>query len=108
MNYRSVVLFGRAEAVESLEERRRVLDALTEKLLVGRSAQVRPPTEAELAKTHIVALPLSEASAKIRRGPPIDDDADLALPYWAGEIPLRLIRLPCVTAPDCTFDPPIF
>ena len=59
-------------------------------MLRGRSAACRPPTEAELRATNVVWLPLEEASAKIRRGPPIDDEADYALPHWAGVIPLRV------------------
>lgn len=107
MNYRSVVLFGRAVPVCESRDKRRVLDALLEKLLVGRSAEARPATEGELAATSVLAVPIEEASAKIRRGPPIDDEADLAGPFWAGEIPIELVRRPAVTAPDCTLPAPV-
>jgi uncharacterized protein len=91
MNYRSVVVFGRAEVVEDEATKRVALEALTEKLTPGRWAQVRPPSRGELAGTLVLAIPLTEASAKVRTGPPVDDEADYALPVWAGEIPLTLV-----------------
>jgi nitroimidazol reductase NimA-like FMN-containing flavoprotein (pyridoxamine 5'-phosphate oxidase superfamily) len=90
MNYRSVVLFGRASAVEDPVEKGAALHALTEHLIPGRWADVRVPTERELRQTHVVWLPIEEASAKVRIGPPIDDEADYELPVWAGVVPLRL------------------
>src|SRR5271168_4601148 len=90
MNYRSVVVLGRAVAVTDIAEKRRVLAALLEHVLTGRSGQAREPNDKELAATLVLALPLTEASAKIRRGPPLDDEADYALNYWAGELPLHL------------------
>jgi hypothetical protein len=88
INYRSVVLFGRARAVESEEEKNAALEAFTEHVCRGRWAEVRWPTPQELAATTVVALPLAEASAKVRTGPPIDDEEDYALPVWAGVLPL--------------------
>jgi len=89
INYRSVVIFGRARVVESDEEKTRALRAFTEHVMPGRWADVRRPTPQELAATLVLALPLSEASAKIRTGPPIDDEEDYQLPVWAGVLPLR-------------------
>ncbi len=87
-NYRSVVLFGTTEAIEDLDERRHVLDAFTDKLVPGRRPHLRPMTEKEVRATAVVRIPIGEGSAKIRSGPPIDEDADYALPIWAGVIPI--------------------
>jgi nitroimidazol reductase NimA-like FMN-containing flavoprotein (pyridoxamine 5'-phosphate oxidase superfamily) len=89
INYRSVVVFGRARVVESDEEKTRALQAFTEHVMPGRWDEVRWPSPQELAATLVLALPLSEASAKIRTGPPIDDEEDYQLPVWAGVLPLR-------------------
>ncbi|MEM8604445.1 MAG: pyridoxamine 5'-phosphate oxidase family protein [Cyanobacteria bacterium P01_H01_bin.121] len=89
MNYRSVVIFGTATLVQDLEQKQVALRAFSEQLVPGRWADARPPTTAELAATTVLALPLTEASAKVRSGPPKDDHADYALPIWAGEIPLE-------------------
>jgi len=89
INYRSVVVFGRARVVETDEEKTRALQSFTEHVMPGRWEEVRWPTPEELAATLVLALPLSEASAKIRTGPPIDDEEDYALPVWAGVLPLR-------------------
>jgi uncharacterized protein len=88
VNYRSVVVFGEATAVEPEEERLKALELFTEKLVPGRWADVRPPTRQELKGTKVLSLPLGEASAKVRSGPPIDDDEDYDLPVWAGVLPL--------------------
>jgi uncharacterized protein len=90
INYRSVVVFGRARPVESEEEKGSALEAFTEHVMRGRWAEVRWPTPEETAATTVVALPLGEASAKVRTGPPIDDEEDYALPVWAGVLPLRV------------------
>jgi nitroimidazol reductase NimA-like FMN-containing flavoprotein (pyridoxamine 5'-phosphate oxidase superfamily) len=90
MNYRSVVVFGTAREVTGAEEKVRALDALVEHVLRGRSRDVRPPNDQELRQTLVLALPLDEASAKIRTGGPVDDEEDYALPVWAGVLPLRL------------------
>jgi hypothetical protein len=91
MNYRSVVIFGRAEIVEDREQKISALVALSEHIVRGRWADVREPNEEELIKTTVLELPLVEASAKIRTGPPLDDEEDYALPIWAGVIPLSLV-----------------
>lgn len=90
MNYRSVVLFGTARVVDDESEKLAALHALTEHIIPGRWADIRVPSDLELRQTMVVAIPIREASAKIRTGPPIDDDADYELPIWAGVIPLRL------------------
>lgn len=90
MNYRSVVIFGQATLVEEFDEKVSALKAFTEHIVPGRWAGVRKPTPQEITGTLVLALPLTEASAKVRSGPPSDDDADYALPIWAGEIPLQV------------------
>jgi len=90
MNYRSVVIFGRATPVEAREEKIAALLALSEHIVRGRWAEVREPTEQELQQTTVLTMPLVEASAKVRTGPPLDDEEDYALPVWAGVLPLRL------------------
>ena len=90
MNYRSVVVFGRASVVEDAEEKTEALRALTEHIVPGRWAEVRWPNESEMKATTVLSLPLTEASAKVRTGPPIDDEEDYALNVWAGVLPLRL------------------
>ena len=90
INYRSVVVFGRATPVEDRNEKLQALVALSEHIVRGRWDDVREPTEQELKATTVLSLPLVEGSAKIRTGPPIDDEEDYALPIWAGVIPLRL------------------
>jgi nitroimidazol reductase NimA-like FMN-containing flavoprotein (pyridoxamine 5'-phosphate oxidase superfamily) len=88
VNYRSVVVFGTATLVEPGDETVKVLELFTEKLVPGRWADVRPPTRQELKGTKVLSLALDEASAKVRTGPPIDDDEDYDLPVWAGVLPL--------------------
>jgi uncharacterized protein len=89
MNYRSVVVFGKARVVDD-DEKLRALDSLVEHVVRGRSQEIRPPNERELRQTLVLALPLDEASAKIRTGGPVDDEEDYALPVWAGVVPLKL------------------
>jgi nitroimidazol reductase NimA-like FMN-containing flavoprotein (pyridoxamine 5'-phosphate oxidase superfamily) len=91
MNYRSVVVLGRAHAVADDAEKRLALRSLVEHVASGRSGDARPPSAQELAQTLVLAVPLVEVSAKVRTGPPIDSAEDLALPCWAGVIPLELV-----------------
>lgn len=109
MNYRSVVIFGTAITVADPDEKWQALKAFTDHVIPQRWSEVRPPTPQELKGTLVLALPLTEASAKIRTGPPLDDEADYQLPVWAGVLPLQLTtaapkpdpRLPIETAvPD--------
>ncbi len=90
MNYRSVVVFGKATLVEDTEQKLAALKAFTEHVIMGRWEEVRSPNRHELAGTIVLSLPLAEASAKVRTGRPLDDEADYQIPVWAGEIPLKL------------------
>ena len=90
MNYRSVVLFGQAQTVTDPEEKMVALKAFTEHVMKGRWDEVRSPNLQELAATVVLSLPITEASAKIRTGPPIDAEEDYALDVWAGVLPLRM------------------
>lgn len=90
MNYRSVVVLGRARPVTDADEKMRALRAIVDHVLAGRWQTSRPPTPQELKATAVLALPLDEASAKLRRGGPLDDEADFAFPVWAGHLPLVL------------------
>jgi uncharacterized protein len=91
MNYRSVVIFGRAAMIEEREARLAALHAFSEHVIRGRWDEVREPTEQELKATTVLSLPLEEVSAKVRTGPPIDDEEDYESLVWAGVIPLRLV-----------------
>ncbi|MGH9483387.1 MAG: pyridoxamine 5'-phosphate oxidase family protein [Terriglobales bacterium] len=90
MNYRSVMVFGRATAVEEPEAKLEALEAITENIMRGRWNAARHPSPQELKATLVLALPLAEASAKVRTGPPKDEPEDYALPIWAGIVPARL------------------
>lgn len=90
MNYRSVVAFGTAALVSDADEKIEALRALTEHIVPGRWPDARHPTAAELAQTSVLRFEIEEASAKIRTGPPLDDEEDYELPIWAGVIPLEL------------------
>jgi nitroimidazol reductase NimA-like FMN-containing flavoprotein (pyridoxamine 5'-phosphate oxidase superfamily) len=92
VNYRSVVLYGTARMVTEPDEKEAALEAFTERLLPGRWAEVRWPTPKELKATSVLTLPIEEGSAKVRSGPPIDDEPDYALDVWAGVVPLSLTR----------------
>src|SRR5688572_5697987 len=98
MNYRSVVLHGTGTLVESDDEKLAALEAFAEHIARGRWADARTPTRKELKATSIVSIPIDVAAAKIRSGPPADDEADYALPIWAGVLPLTL--QPGVAIPD--------
>ncbi|TFG94202.1 MAG: pyridoxamine 5'-phosphate oxidase family protein [Myxococcales bacterium] len=98
MNYRSVVVLGQAHAVLDPAEKLRAMHALVEHVSPGRWDDARSPSEQGLAQTLVLALPLERVSAKVRTGPPIDDEPDHALPCWAGVIPLHLA--PGVPLPD--------
>jgi nitroimidazol reductase NimA-like FMN-containing flavoprotein (pyridoxamine 5'-phosphate oxidase superfamily) len=91
MNYRSVVIFGAASAVEDSAEKYEALKRFTEHVMRGRWREVRPPSKAELNGTTVLALPLEEASAKVRTGPPLDDEEDYQLQVWAGVLSLKTV-----------------
>ena len=105
MNYRSVVVLGEARPVEGADERLAALEAFTERVVPGRWDEVRPPTPQELKGTRVLAFDLGEASAKVRTGPPVDDDEDYERDVWAGVIPLALTAGP--PAPDPKLTPGI-
>jgi nitroimidazol reductase NimA-like FMN-containing flavoprotein (pyridoxamine 5'-phosphate oxidase superfamily) len=94
VNYRSVVVFGHATGIEDPDEKAAALAVVVDHLLPGRTGDARPPNETELASSRVVSLPLDEVSAKVRTGGPIDDEEDMALPVWAGVLPLSLAARP--------------
>jgi nitroimidazol reductase NimA-like FMN-containing flavoprotein (pyridoxamine 5'-phosphate oxidase superfamily) len=91
MNYRSVVILGTARAVTDPKEKLEALRLLSEHILPGRWVESRQPNERELKATLVMRLPIEEFSAKVRQGPPIDDEEDYAFPTWAGVIPLEIV-----------------
>jgi uncharacterized protein len=90
MNYRSVVILGNAILVEDPKEKLEALRSLSEHIVPGRWQDARQPNEKELKQTSVLRVPIIEFSAKVREGPPIDDEEDYAFPTWAGVIPLEL------------------
>ena len=91
MNYRSVVVLGTAVAVEDPVEKLQALRALSEHILPGRWEESRQPNERELKATLVMRLPITEFSAKVRTGPPIDNEEDYSFPTWAGVVPLHMV-----------------
>ncbi len=108
MNYRSVVILGTAVAVTDPDEKLLALRALSEHILPGRWDDVRQPNEKELKATVVMRLPITEFSAKVRQGPPIDDEEDYSFPTWAGVIPLATVAGGPVDDPELNprRDPP--
>lgn len=88
INFRSVVILGRAHVVEDMDEKLAAMEALVDHVLPGRTADSRRPAEKELKATLVLTLPIVEASAKVRTGHPVDDEEDMELPVWAGYVPL--------------------
>ena len=103
INYRSVVVLGKAELVTDENEKNAALEALTEHIVPGRWADVRWPNELELKATSVLKLPIEEASAKIRTGDPKDDEEDYTMDIWAGVLPLTLT--PGEPVADARLDP---
>jgi len=103
INYRSVVVLGKATIVDDPSEKDKALEAITEHIVPGRWADVRWPNELELKATTVLKLPIEEASAKIRSGGPIDDDEDYDMDVWAGVLPLSL--MPAAVVPDEKINP---
>ena len=91
MNYRSVVVLGKATPIIKESDKAQALDALVDHLIPGRSKGSRPGSKQELKATHVMALEINEASAKVRRGDPKDDKDDMQTDYWAGVIPMRTV-----------------
>ncbi len=100
MNYRSVVIHGTARLIQDAADRAVVFRAVLDHLVPNHYDTVRPPSESELAQTMLIGIPLTEASVKIRSGPPLEEPEDLGLPIWAGEIPLTLVALDPIPDPD--------
>ncbi|MGZ4108706.1 MAG: pyridoxamine 5'-phosphate oxidase family protein [Actinomycetota bacterium] len=100
MNYRSVIVYGTAREVTDPDEKWRAQSALVDHVCAGRAEQARMPNAKELRETLILAVPLEEASAKVRSGPPLDDEEDVPLPIWAGVLPLRTVPGAPEDAPD--------
>lgn len=95
-NYRSVMIFGRPTLIDDPAQKRERLDGLVDSLYPGRSRMLRPITDSEIKRTAVLSLPIEEASAKVRTGGPVDDEADYKMPIWAGTVPVRMQ----VMAPD--------
>lgn len=94
MNYRSVVIFGKGEEVIDAEQKLRAMRCLVEHIIPGRWEDARQPNDEEAAATLVVRVPIDECSAKVRTGPPVDDEDDLQLPVWAGVLPAKQSWLP--------------
>lgn len=108
MNYRSVVVLGTAVAVQDPDEKIKALELLSEHIIPGRWAESRYPNEKELKATTVLRLPLSECSAKVRSGPPIDDEEDLTFDTWAGVIPLSTSVGTPIPDEQCHREPPAY
>jgi nitroimidazol reductase NimA-like FMN-containing flavoprotein (pyridoxamine 5'-phosphate oxidase superfamily) len=106
LNYGSVMVLGTAQEVTDPEEKQRALRLVVEHIAPGRAEGIRGPSETDLRSTKVLSMEIEEASAKVRSGPPLDDDDDLDLPYWAGQLPLTLGTGDPVPAPDLTQDLP--
>ena len=98
MNYRSVVAFGKARRIGDPDQKTKALRVISDHLIAGRWNEVRGPNERELKATAVLEFAIEEASAKVRTGPPLDDEEDYALPIWAGVLPLALT--PGTLVPD--------
>jgi hypothetical protein len=107
MNYRSVLILGAAREVHEEGEKRRAFSALVDHVVPGRSREVRAATDLELKATSVLCLPIEEASAKVRTGPPLDDEEDYALPHWAGVLPLALQAMTALPDPRLPASTPV-
>jgi nitroimidazol reductase NimA-like FMN-containing flavoprotein (pyridoxamine 5'-phosphate oxidase superfamily) len=107
VNYRSVVARGEGVLVTDDAEKLEVMAAVVEHIVAGRSRHSRPPTAEELAAVGLVRMPLDDVSLKARSGPPVDEEADLALHHWAGVIGVRYGYGPAFPAPDLPYDRPV-
>jgi nitroimidazol reductase NimA-like FMN-containing flavoprotein (pyridoxamine 5'-phosphate oxidase superfamily) len=107
MNYRSVMIFGRSRLVEDRDELSRALDAIVNRMIPGRSDEIRKATETELRATRVVAIPIDEASAKIRIGDPNDDPDDVGGNAWAGVVPIGMRISEPVSAENLRADIPV-
>jgi nitroimidazol reductase NimA-like FMN-containing flavoprotein (pyridoxamine 5'-phosphate oxidase superfamily) len=108
VNYRSVVVLGEARPLRAEAAKRAALDALVEQIVPGRTSEARGPSEQELEATEVAVLPITEASVKVRTGPPVDAPEDYALEVWAGELPLTLTPGAPLTDKRCSTEPPAY
>jgi uncharacterized protein len=107
INYRSVVIIGRATEVKDLDEKRHGLELMVDQIIPGRSRDARPPTEKELRSTMLLKLPLGESSAKVRTGWPLDEEEDYDLEIWAGVIPFTTVTEAAQVDPALRVDVPM-
>jgi nitroimidazol reductase NimA-like FMN-containing flavoprotein (pyridoxamine 5'-phosphate oxidase superfamily) len=105
VNFRSVVVLGTAESIRDPEDKKDALRCLVEHVIPGRAKDARPPGDSEVTATTVLKIPIQEASAKTRSGPPSDAEADMHLPVWTGVIPLRAVATE--PEPDPTMAPEI-
>jgi nitroimidazol reductase NimA-like FMN-containing flavoprotein (pyridoxamine 5'-phosphate oxidase superfamily) len=106
VNYRSVVALGTGHPLRDADRKREALRTIVERVMPGRSSDVRGPSDAELRATEVIALEILEASATVRSGPPVDAAEDYRVPIWAGEVPLRLTAASPRPAARCTIAVP--
>lgn len=106
LNYRSVIVFGEARLVDDPDEKQLALKAVTDHMTPGRWEDSRPPSEKEIAGTLVLAVPLDEVSAKVRIGPPVDEEDDIGLPYWAGVVPLSIVPGAPIPSPEVDWPAP--
>ncbi len=99
VNYRSVTIFSTGAKVTDLNQQYEILQVFTEKICPGRWADIRKPDDGEWKATMVISFPIEEASAKVRTGPPVDDEEDYSLNVWAGVVPLAIERKPAVADP---------
>jgi uncharacterized protein len=100
LNYRSVMVLGTAREVTEPEEKERALRAVVEHIAPGRADEIRGADETDMKSTRVLSIPIAEASAKVRTGPPLDEESDLDLPHWAGQLPLTSGTGDPIPAPD--------
>jgi nitroimidazol reductase NimA-like FMN-containing flavoprotein (pyridoxamine 5'-phosphate oxidase superfamily) len=107
LNYRSVMVLGKATEVTDPREKQDALRAVVNHIAPGRADEIRGADETDLKSTRVLSIPIEEASAKVRTGPPVDEEADLDLPSWAGQLPLTSGTGEPIPAPDLTQDLPV-
>ena len=107
MNFRSVVLYGHAQEVTDPDRKMLSLERFVEKIAPGRWDEIRGPDPQEFKATLVLSMPIDEASAKIRTGPPVDDEPDMALPVWAGVVPLEMVGRAPIGDPQQPADRPV-
>src|SRR4051794_21336990 len=107
LNNRSVMVLGTAREVTEEDQKERALRAVVDHIAPGRPDEVRGPDVTDLRSTKVLSLPIEEASAKVRTGPPVDEQADLELPFWAGQLPLTSGTGDPIPAPDLVEDLPV-